>query len=74
MGEEIGHYGVPEELSPLTFVFTSQGNVSKVFFFFYYYYILISQGAQEIFELLPHKMVTPQEMVQIVKNKDSKLS
>jgi len=55
MGEEIGHYGLPEELVPLTFAFTSQGNVSV--------------GAQDIFKLLPHKMLTPDEMADLVKNK-----
>lgn len=40
--------GIPEELGPLTFVFTGNGNVSK--------------GAQEIFKLLPHRMVHPSEL------------
>ena len=57
MGEELAHYGLPDELIPLTFVFTSEGNVSK--------------GAQEIFSLLPHKWVSPDEMVDLVKNKES---
>lgn len=45
MGEEIGHYGVPEELMPLTFVFTSQGNVSKVnhFFIFKFHLTIIRE-------------------------------
>lgn len=55
MGEEISHFGLPEEFSPFTFVFTSNGNVSL--------------GAQEIFKLLPHQMLTPEEMVDLVKNK-----
>jgi alpha-aminoadipic semialdehyde synthase len=58
MGEELAHYGLPDELIPMTFVFTSSGNVS--------------QGAQEIFKLLPHKMVTPDEMVDLVQHKESK--
>lgn len=56
LGEEIANYGIPAEMAPFTFVFTSEGNVSR--------------GAQEIFKLLPHKMLTPDEMVDLVKNKD----
>eukprot|EP01114_Cavostelium_apophysatum_P004449 TRINITY_DN1468_c0_g1_i1.p1 TRINITY_DN1468_c0_g1~~TRINITY_DN1468_c0_g1_i1.p1 ORF type:complete len:915 (+),score=233.25 TRINITY_DN1468_c0_g1_i1:173-2917(+) len=55
LGEEIGNYGLPSEMAPYTFVFTSEGNVS--------------QGALELFRLLPHKMLTPDEMVDLVKNK-----
>jgi alpha-aminoadipic semialdehyde synthase len=55
VGEEIANFGLPKDLCPMTFVFTSEGAVSK--------------GAQEVFKLLPHKMVTPQEMVELVKNK-----
>jgi alpha-aminoadipic semialdehyde synthase len=55
MGEEISNFGLPADLCPMTFVFTSEGAVS--------------QGALEVFRLLPHKMVTPQEMVDLVKNK-----
>lgn len=54
LGEEIANFGLPKDLCPLTFVFTSEGAVSK--------------GAQEVFKLLPHKMVTPDEMVELVKN------
>lgn len=59
MGEELAHYGLPDELVPMNFIFTSDGNVS--------------QGAQEIFNLLPHKWVTPEEMVDLTKNKESKI-
>jgi hypothetical protein len=31
MGEEIENHGIPEAISPLTFVFTSEGHVSQVF-------------------------------------------
>lgn len=58
MGEEIEHFGIPQDLVPMTFLFTSTGNVSA--------------GAQEIFKLLPHKMVSPKELADLVKNKDSK--
>jgi len=54
MGEEINSVGLPKPFLPMTFAFTSQGNVS--------------QGAQEMFNLLPHKWVSPDEMVEIVKN------
>lgn len=45
IGEEIEENGFPSELSPMVFAFTGYGNVSK--------------GAQEIFNLLPHKTVSP---------------
>eukprot|EP00469_Lotharella_globosa_P003596 CAMPEP_0167809252 /NCGR_PEP_ID=MMETSP0111_2-20121227/23682_1 /TAXON_ID=91324 /ORGANISM="Lotharella globosa, Strain CCCM811" /LENGTH=1087 /DNA_ID=CAMNT_0007707599 /DNA_START=60 /DNA_END=3323 /DNA_ORIENTATION=+ len=48
MGEKIKHEGMPPELGPVVFVFTGRGNVSK--------------GALEIFKLLPHRMVTPEEL------------
>ena len=59
MGEEIEHYGLPSELVPMVFCFTSQGNVS--------------QGSQEIFDLLPHKWITQKEMADLVKHKESKI-
>ncbi|KYQ96940.1 aminoadipic semialdehyde synthase [Tieghemostelium lacteum] len=55
IGEEISQVGLPDDLLPFTFAFTSEGSVS--------------QGALDIFKLLPHKMVTPDEMVDLVKNK-----
>eukprot|EP01132_Coremiostelium_polycephalum_P003932 gene3932-4908_t len=55
IGEEISQVGLPDELLPFTFAFTSEGSVS--------------QGALKIFQLLPHKMVTPDEMVDLVQNK-----
>ncbi|XP_051150266.1 alpha-aminoadipic semialdehyde synthase isoform X2 [Andrographis paniculata] len=45
VGEEISTMGLPSKICPLVFVFTGSGNVS--------------QGAQEIFKLLPHKFVDP---------------
>lgn len=47
-GEEIAQYGLPAQIAPMRFVFTGTGNVAR--------------GAQEIFELLPHKYVTPAEL------------
>ncbi|EGC29130.1 hypothetical protein DICPUDRAFT_51448 [Dictyostelium purpureum] len=55
IGEEISQVGLPDDLLPFTFAFTSDGAVA--------------QGALKIFKLLPHKMVTPDEMVDLVKNK-----
>ncbi|KAH7680016.1 Saccharopine dehydrogenase (NAD(+) L-glutamate-forming) protein [Dioscorea alata] len=43
VGEEIATQGLPSRISPLVFVFTGSGNVSR--------------GAQEIFRLLPHTFV-----------------
>jgi alpha-aminoadipic semialdehyde synthase len=56
MGYEISNFGLPEELCPLTFVFTSEGAVS--------------QGAQDVFKLLPHKMVTPAQLAELSKSKE----
>lgn len=44
-GYEIALGMMPKSMGPLTFVFTGSGNVS--------------QGAQEIFQELPHEYVTP---------------
>eukprot|EP00474_Spongospora_subterranea_P000217 CRZ00675.1 hypothetical protein [Spongospora subterranea] len=44
VGEEIKRLGLPAHLSPLTFAFTGSGNVAK--------------GALEIFDLLPHEMLS----------------
>ncbi|KAL6911598.1 hypothetical protein ACP4OV_000403 [Aristida adscensionis] len=43
VGEEIATFGLPSGICPIVFVFTGVGNVS--------------QGAQEIFKLLPHTFV-----------------
>ncbi|KAL0374639.1 UNVERIFIED_CONTAM: Alpha-aminoadipic semialdehyde synthase [Sesamum radiatum] len=45
VGEEIATQGLPSGICPLVFVFTGSGNVS--------------QGAREIFKLLPHTFVDP---------------
>ena len=47
-GEEIAAQGLPSALTPMTFGFGGYGNVSR--------------GAQEIFDLLPHAVVSPQEL------------
>ncbi|CAK4130240.1 unnamed protein product [Aphanomyces euteiches] len=54
-GELIQKNGLPADLAPLTFVFTGNGNVSK--------------GAQEMFKLLPHKMVDPSELPHLPPNR-----
>jgi len=57
VGEEITLKGLPRDFSPLVFIFTGgEGNCS--------------QGAQEIFKLLPHKFVTVDELPTLVKSKD----
>lgn len=52
VGEEIATLGLPSGISPLVFVFTGSGNVS--------------QGAQEIFKLLPHTFVDPYKLPELV--------
>ncbi len=51
IGSRIESSGLPKELGPLVFAFTGSGNVSK--------------GTMEIFKLLPHKMVTKEELHQL---------
>jgi alpha-aminoadipic semialdehyde synthase len=48
IGEELRRCGVPEALRPMTFAFTGYGNVS--------------QGAQELFDLLPHAVLAPAQL------------
>mmetsp|Transcript_36889 Transcript_36889/g.90311 ORF Transcript_36889/g.90311 Transcript_36889/m.90311 type:complete len:982 (-) Transcript_36889:89-3034(-) len=52
MGEAIKQRGLPLTLGPLIFVFTGSGGVSS--------------GAQAIFELLPHRWITPQQAKELV--------
>jgi alpha-aminoadipic semialdehyde synthase len=40
--------GLPDDLPPMVFAFTGNGNVS--------------QGAQEIFNLFPHEYIEPSEL------------
>lgn len=54
-GRMIKSNGIPPELSPMTFVFTGNGNVSK--------------GAQEIFKLMPHQFVHPSELASLPKDR-----
>ncbi len=49
--ERLRRDGLPEKLTPMVFGFTGYGNVSN--------------GAQEIFDLLPHKEVQPHELEKI---------
>lgn len=50
-GYEISLGMMPKSIGPLTFVFTGTGNVS--------------QGAQEIFQDLPHEYVSPQALKKV---------
>lgn len=51
VGEEIATFGLPSGILPIIFVFTGTGNVS--------------QGAQEIFKLLPHTFVGAEKLPEI---------
>ncbi|MCO5561187.1 hypothetical protein L7F22_014808 [Adiantum nelumboides] len=51
-GDEIRTNGLPFEISPIVFIFTGSGNVSR--------------GAQEVFRLLPHTFVDPSQLSQLV--------
>ncbi|KAL9261363.1 Alpha-aminoadipic semialdehyde synthase-like protein [Drosera capensis] len=51
VGEEIATLGLPSGICPLVFIFTGSGNVS--------------QGAQEIFKLLPHSFVEPRKLPEL---------
>ena len=48
-GEEIGKNALPEPLCPLIFGFAGYGNVSR--------------GAQEIFDIMPHREITPRDLL-----------
>ena len=48
---QIQNVGMPENLSPLVFAFTGDGNVS--------------QGAQEIFNLFPHEYIQASELAEL---------
>lgn len=51
-GDEIRTNGLPYQISPIVFIFTGSGNVSR--------------GAQEVFRLLPHTFVEPSQLSQVV--------
>jgi alpha-aminoadipic semialdehyde synthase len=55
-GEEISRVGLPRAFGPMRFVFTGSGNVSN--------------GARRMFELLPHKWVTVEELAKISPNEE----
>nr|XP_024367705.1 alpha-aminoadipic semialdehyde synthase-like isoform X2 [Physcomitrium patens]XP_024367706.1 alpha-aminoadipic semialdehyde synthase-like isoform X2 [Physcomitrium patens]XP_024367707.1 alpha-aminoadipic semialdehyde synthase-like isoform X2 [Physcomitrium patens]XP_024367708.1 alpha-aminoadipic semialdehyde synthase-like isoform X2 [Physcomitrium patens] len=59
IGEEIKTSGLPPEICPLIFVFTGAGNVS--------------QGAQEILNLLPHEFVHPSKLSELTDTSPSKV-
>jgi saccharopine dehydrogenase (NAD+, L-lysine-forming) len=54
IGEEINENGFPEDLAPLVVAFAGYGNVSR--------------GAQEIFNLLPHKIISPHILDEMYEN------
>jgi len=51
LGNRIKEQGLPHELIPFVIGFAGYGNVSK--------------GAQEIFDILPHKSITPEELSEL---------
>eukprot|EP00741_Cyanophora_paradoxa_P011367 tig00020556_g10980.t1 len=55
VGKRIAKEGLPRALCPMIFVFTGTGRVSR--------------GAQEIFKLFPHEMVSPLELEDLVRSK-----
>ncbi len=59
LANEIAEANLPDELQPLIFGFAGYGNVSR--------------GAQEIFDMLPHKEIKPSEIEQIVNAKEKGL-
>lgn len=56
VGDHIQIGGIPRDLAPLIFAFTGNGNVT--------------QGALEIFQELPHVMVDPGDLPDLVRNAD----
>ena len=60
IGVDIARGGLPRDLSPFVFTFTGDGNVS--------------QGAQEIFSQLPHRMVKPSDLKALVESKGESAS
>ncbi len=54
VGAEIDEHGFPEELCPLVVGFAGYGNVSR--------------GAQEIFDLLPHKVLSAEALIEMIDN------
>ncbi|OPZ82538.1 MAG: hypothetical protein BWY77_00125 [bacterium ADurb.Bin431] len=56
-GRRIAEQGIPEPLRPLVIGFSGYGHVSK--------------GAQEVFDLLPHQEVEPQELAGLTPRRDT---
>lgn len=56
-GDMIKNLGLPKQFGPLTFVFTGSGNVT--------------QGALELFKLLPHEFIEPNDLEKIQSNFDN---
>ena len=56
IGEMISKYGLPSKYGPFVFTFTGGGNVTN--------------GALEIFKLLPHEFVAPEDLPKLKKNYD----
>jgi alpha-aminoadipic semialdehyde synthase len=54
VGAEIDEHGFPDELCPLVVGFAGYGNVSR--------------GAQEIFDLLPHKILSAEALLEMIDN------
>jgi alpha-aminoadipic semialdehyde synthase len=52
LGNEIKSKGISKEINPIVFTFTGKGNVS--------------QGAQEIFKLLPHEWIEAKDLKELV--------
>ncbi|RUP47188.1 Saccharopine dehydrogenase-domain-containing protein, partial [Jimgerdemannia flammicorona] len=59
-GNAITDEGTPKEFGPMTMVFTGGGNVS--------------QGAQELFQRMPHEYVDPKDLKKIVEDKNARLN
>ncbi len=56
LGKRIKEQGLPEELKPFVIGFAGYGNVSR--------------GAQEIFDILPHEVINPEELKDIPPQSD----
>ena len=59
IGEDLKKQGLPAAYKPLVFGFSGYGHVSK--------------GAQEMFDLMPHQQVEPDELVSLPKNQQALL-
>lgn len=58
LGREIQYGLLPDNIGPMIFTFTGAGNVS--------------QGAQEVFQELPHEFVSPQDLKEVSKKGDAR--